>query len=148
MSQNSINMDAQWLRDLADKIDQSYGDEYLGLGDYDIARLRNIANNLEKMDERLAANGHTPLSFDEGFIKGMATVYARSNMPLGGTIKPEHAPQVLEALGRAPIRRIPQGVRALDESGLPATPFSGAKPKQKKEPKANKYGDLGIDLDI
>ncbi len=114
-----VNLDAQWLADLAAR-------SVIALPDVEIARLLLIAQHLESLDERV----RNLSSFEEGVAEGLRRAYSRSNLPVqaNGSISPELA----EMIARTPVRKVVK------------QPNRGPKP-----PKVNEaLRDLNIVIDL
>lgn len=116
MADHFTNLDALWLRQLADHLD-AHGQGLVE--DTGINRLRLIAQHLQSMDEKLAVlQGNR--TYDQGWADAHRTILGRSNIvannpegedAIGAAIIKQI--NTLEAQGR--IKRVPLGERALED---------------------------------
>lgn len=108
-----VNQDAAWLMQFADELDQLEDNP-----SEESMRLRYIAGNLERLDEKLR-NLSTNDSYSAGIMEGQRRILAHSNLPPQPS---EYQRDLRKLITAHPVTRVPKGMRALDESQPPRKP--------------------------
>lgn len=139
------NLDALWLRQLADRLRE--GDSLRHTNEVE-ARLRSIANNLQRLDEANAVlTQHR--DFDAGYAEAMRQMLARSNVAQNPEGEDAVGERILEGIaafeksGR--VKRVPAGKRALEDK---PHQFNGRRPKVPSSQRPKIQLDLSILEDI
>lgn len=153
------NLDAQFLEELAQRIDASptlqaeLNAQLLGAKEL-IFRLKTCAQHMQHLDELVAA--HQPNDFALGVAEATKRIYARANLESPkGTADPV---RIAEVLDHMPITKVPLGKRTInpvtgktfaeealaDRERLRSAPVRLQRPAKPKAPSIAQK--LGIDL--
>lgn len=105
MAKTYVNLDAQWLAELAAQLDVP------GTGSSETARLLQIADHLESMDEKLR-NLQSARTYEDGRRDERIAMLGRSNLPVQSV---EINPELAKAIAAAPVKKIPAKTKAPKE---------------------------------
>ncbi len=113
----SINLDAQFLREFAKRT--------CGNQSPDFARLLQIAQHIESMDEKLASRLTGELSFEQGLIEGQRRAMLRSNLVDSRKLRVRDGKLIEDALAQTSPKVIPIGQRAPQAPKVIVAPAKG-----------------------
>lgn len=121
-----VNLDAKWLLDLAHSFE---GRDYARVNGLEGPRLRQIAQNLQRLDELNGAKGANGFTeYDRGYKAAMNAIYRRSNIVTQVThISPESGEIIVAAIASGKLHRVEQ---------------------EKKPAPVDKLAELGIEIDL